>query len=259
MSEASNAPADADSDALETLAYYQMPARRLWKPPKPGAVAERLRGLFERKGSTSATTASPTADMAASTADVEEGRARAVEPHYPGPAAGGAFEPLSPFTIEECEEKSELSDLAYDYDPDNFVGIGQQTPMLSPSAAITAAATAAASAEATAAASAVASTAASGAATPVTAGTQAPVSSQRGSSSQRTSLHTSESHEPSTTPEIASIFVEPAQLVDTGVLDLGNAAAPLSYNVHHRYCILLLQACYWMNATVHACDSQSNH
>jgi hypothetical protein len=237
-------PQIRDSDALDTLAYYQDEKKRIWRPPRPAAVAQRLRGLFEKKregdSRTSFTGAQPAAHTGI-TGDIEAQALPIAEPHYPGPAAAGTFEPFTPFSVAESssdEEKSELSELAYD--PEKFVSIGEQTPMISPSAGTTAAATTAATAAATTAATAAATAAAAAAASAAAAGAT-PASTQTPADSHRTSLHTSESQEESTPPEVVSILVEPAQQGDTGVLNLGNIMILLYYSSlckHLRTCAL---------------------
>eukprot|EP00953_Heterococcus_sp_UTEX-ZZ885_P041128 21002-Heterococcus_DN1.PRE.1 len=200
-----------DSDAPGTLAHREHGRR--WRPPRPAAVAQRLRGLFEKKREGDFRTSfTGDAQPAAHAGDIEEAQALPLaEPHYPGPAA----EPFTAFSVADSdEEKSELSELAYD--PEKFVSIGEQTPMISPSAEVTAAATTAATTAATAAATAAAATAASAAAAGAT-----PASTQTPADSHGTSQHTSESQEESTPPEVVSILVEPAQQGDTGVLNLG--------------------------------------
>jgi hypothetical protein len=96
-----------DSDTLDTLAYYQEPGRRLWRPPRPAAVAQRLRGLFEKKREgDSRTSFTGDAQPAAHTGDIEEAQALPIaEPHYPGPAAAGTFEPFTPFVAESSSDE----------------------------------------------------------------------------------------------------------------------------------------------------------
>jgi hypothetical protein len=223
MSSNSSTPPNTESNALDTLAYYQEPGRRLWRPPRPAAVAQRLRGLFEKRREADSSTGSSGDAAAHTNADIEEAQALPIaEPHYPGPAAAGTFEPFTPSSVAESssdEEKSELSELAYD--PEKFVSIGQQTPMISPSAEVTAADTAAATAAAATAAAAA-----------------TPASTQTPADSHRTSLHTSESLEESTPPEVVSILVEPAQHGDTGVLNLGNPATYASISKPTHYSLL---------------------
>src|SRR4051812_39927957 len=101
--------------SLETLPYYYVPGRKLWKPPRPAAVAASLRSIPSRwrRSSTSARNQSDhNEEVERASEEVEAGPAQqqVADLHYPGPAAVGYqtpdFEPLSPFAIDESSETS---------------------------------------------------------------------------------------------------------------------------------------------------------